>query len=182
MNGIENIFHFILKSFFTVIFIIFIVGAGVLSGFLVYENAFYVRDTIVPSVVGDELKVAQKKLYEAGLKINISGEEFNEKITQNKVIKQDPISGKKIKKNREVNVIISKGIKIISLTIPDLKNKELKEAISILEEYKLKLGRITYTYHFTIPKDKIIAQMPEPGKVTSNSNTVNLLVSKGHYK
>ena len=181
MNGIGKMFHFILKSFFAVIFIIFIVTAGALSGFLVYENAFYVHDTVVPSVVGDELKVAQKKLYEAGLNINISGDEFNEKITHNKVIKQDPISGKKIKKNREVNVIISKGIKVMSLEIPDLKNKELKDAISILEEYKLKLGKITYTYHFTIPKDKVIAQVPEPGKLTSNNNTVNLLVSKGNY-
>jgi serine/threonine-protein kinase len=181
MNETGKVFRFILKLLFAVIIIIFIVGAGVLSGFLVYENAFYVHDTVVPSVVGDELEVAQKKLYEVGLKINISGEEFNEKITQNKVIKQDPISGKKIKKNREVNVIISKGIKVLSLEIPDLKNKELKEAISILEEYKLKLGKITYTYHFTIPKDKVIAQMPESGEVTSNNNTVNLLVSKGHY-
>ena len=181
MDWIGKIFRFIFKSFLTTAFIIFVVISGAVCGFLVFQNMFDVSDTVVPSVIGDELNVAQEKLYDAGLKIYVSGEEFNERVSQNKIIAQDPASGAKVKKNREIYVVVSKGSKVIALTIPDLKNKELKEATALIEEYGLILGRITYTNHFSVPKDMVIAQTPEPGNVKINSKEVNLLVSKGPY-
>ncbi len=181
MDWIGKIFRFIFKSFFTMTFIIFVVGAGALSAFLVFQNMFDVSDTVVPSVIGDELNVAQEKLYDAGLKIYVSGEEYDERISRNKIIAQDPASGANVKKNREIYVVVSKGSKVIALNIPDLKNKELKEAIVIIEEFGLIVGRITYTNHFSVPKDVVIAQTPEPGNINSNSKNVNLLVSKGPY-
>ena len=181
MDWIGKIFRFIFKSFFTTAFIIFVMGAGATGAFLVFQNMFDVSDTVVPSVIGDELNVAQEKLYGAGLKIYVSGEEFDERISRNKIITQNPASGAKVKMNREVYVVVSKGSKIIALNIPDLKNKELKEATVIIEEFGLILGRITYTNHFTVPKDVVITQNPEPGNISSNSKNVNLLVSKGPY-
>jgi len=181
MDWTGKIFRFIFKSFLTTAFIIFVVGAGAFTAFLVFQNMFDVSDTVVPSVIGDELNVAQEKLYDAGLKIYVSGEEFDERISRNKIIAQDPASGAKVKKNREIYVVVSKGSKVIALTIPDLKNKELKEAAVIIEEFGLILSRITYTNHFSVPKDMVIAQTPEPGNINSNSKDVNLLVSKGPY-
>jgi len=181
MDWIGKIFRFIFKSFLTTAFIIFTLIAGGVCAFLVFQNVFNVSDTVVPSVIGDELNVAQEKLYDAGLKIYVSGEEFNEGISQNKIIDQDPASGAKVKKNREIYVVVSKGAKVMILNIPDLRNKELKEATALIEEYDLTLGRVTYTNHFSVPKDVVIAQTPEPGNVNSNSKEVNLLVSKGPY-
>lgn len=181
MDWIGKIFRFIFKSFLTTTFIIFVVGAGATGAFLVFQNIFDVSDTVVPSVIGDELNVAQEKLYGAGLKIYVSGEEFDERISRNKIITQNPASGVKVKMNREVYVVVSKGSKIMALNIPDLKNKKLKEATVIIEEFDLILGRITYTNHFTVPKDVVITQNPEPGNINSNSKNVNLLVSKGQY-
>ncbi len=181
MDWIGKIFRFILKSFIATTFIIFVVGAGGLSAFLVFQNMFDVPDTVVPSVIGEELNVAQEKLYDAGLKIYVSGEEFDERISRNKIIAQDPAGGAEVKENREVYVVVSKGSKVMALTIPDLKNKELKEATVIIEEFGLIVGRITYTNHFSVSKDVVIAQNPEPGNINSNSKNVNLLVSKGPY-
>ena len=181
MDWIGKIFRFIFKSFLTTAFIIFIVGAGATCAFLVFQNMFDVSDTVVPSVIGDELNVAQEKLYNAGLNIYVSAEKFDERISRNKITTQDPVSGATVKKNREVYVVVSKGGKVIALDIPDLINKELKEATVIIEEYGLVLGRITYTNHFFVPKDVVIAQTPEPGNVKSNSKEINLLVSKGPY-
>lgn len=181
MNWILSIFRFIFKSFATIIIIISVVGAGSLSAFLLFQNMFDVSDTVVPSVIGDELNIAQGKLYDAGLKIYVSGEEFNERISQNKIIFQDPVSGAKVKKDREVKVVVSKGSKVIALNIPDLKNKELKDATATIEEYGLILDKITYTSHFTVPKDVVISQTPDPGNVNTNNKKVNLLVSKGPY-
>ena len=176
-----SIFRFILKSFITTVFVIFVIIAGMICAFLVFQNVFDVSTTVVPSIVGDELKVAQVKLYNAGLKTYISGEELNEKISQNKIVSQNPASGSKVKMNREINVVVSTGSKVMVVNIPDLRNKELKEATALIEEYGLILGRITYTNHFSVPEDVVIAQTPEPGNVNTITKNINLLVSKGSY-
>jgi serine/threonine-protein kinase len=181
MDWIGKIFRFIFKTFLLPAFIIFAVIAGAVCAFLVFQNVFDVSDTIVPSVIGDELSVAQEKLYNAGLKIYVSGEEFNEIISQNKIITQDPAGGAKVKKNREIYVVVSKANKVIALNIPDLRNKELEEATALIEEYGLILGRVTYTYHFSVPENVVIAQTPEPGNINSSSKEVHILVSKGPY-
>ena len=181
MDWIGKIFRFIFKSFLTPAFIIFAVIAGGVCAFLVFQNVFDVSNTVVPSVIGDELNIAQEKLYDAGLKIYVSGEEFNEGISQNKIITQDPASGAKVKKNREIYVVVSKGSEVIALNIPDLRNKELEEATALIEEGGLILGRVTYTNHFSVPENVVIAQTPEPGNVNSSSKEVNILVSKGPY-
>ena len=180
MNEIVKIFHFILKSLVSIIFLIFIVIAGGLSAFIIYQNVYSVPNTVVPSVIGDELKVAQEKLYNAGLQLKVSGDEFDEKISPNKIITQDPASGSTVKKKREIYVVVSKG-KAIALNIPDLISKELEEATAIIEEYGLTLGKVTYTYHSSVPQGVVIAQTPEPGNINSGNNTINLLVSKGSY-
>ncbi|GAG74252.1 unnamed protein product, partial [marine sediment metagenome] len=109
------------------------------------------------------------------------GEEFDERISQNKIITQDPVGGAKVKKNRKIYVVLSKGGKVMALNIPDIRNKELKEATVLIEEFGLILGRITYTNHFSVLKDVVIAQNPEPGNINSSSKKINLLVSKGPY-
>ncbi len=176
-----SIFRFILKSFIATAFIIFIMIAGMTCAFLVFQKVFYVPTTTVPLIVGDELKVAQEKLYDAGLKLYISREEFNERISQNKIISQDPASGAKVKMNREIYVVVSTGSKAMVVNIPDLRNKELKEATALIEEYGLILGRITYTNHFSVPENVVIAQSPEPGNANTITKNINLLVSKGPY-
>jgi len=181
MNWIVKIFNIILKSLVSIIFIIFIVLAGGVSAFIIYQNVYSVPNTVVPSIIGEELKVAQEKLYIAGLQLKVSGDEFDKNISPNKIITQDPASGSTVKKNREIYVVISKGSKAIALNIPDLRNKELKEATAIIEEYGLTLGKVTYSKHFSVPQGVVIAQTPEAGNIVSDNNTINLLVSKGSY-
>ena len=181
MGWTKKVLCFVFKLLFLPSLVISAVGAGGILAFMVYINIFNVSDTIVPSVIGDELTIAQEKMYDVGLKIYVSGEEFNERISQNKIIFQDPVSGAKVKKDREVKVVVSKGSKVMALNIPDLKNKELKNATAIIEEYGLILDKITYTSHFSVPKDVVISQTPESENINTNNKKVNLLVSKGPY-
>ncbi len=176
-----NIFYSILKPLAMVIFVALAIGVGVIGALLAFQNIFYVPDTVVPDLIGEELEAAREKLQDAGLGISVSGEEFNEKISENRIIKQKPPAGSKVKKNREIQVVISKGSKSFTVNIPDLRNKDLEEAINLLEEKGLTVGKITYVSHFSIPQDKVIAQTPEPGEATVSDKTVNLLVSKGTY-
>jgi len=178
---IKKVFCIILKSMTFLLLFLFIIAIGGLSALLVFQNIFSVPNVTVPSVVNDHIDVAQEKIYNAGLKIIVSGEEYNTQTAKNTIIKQKPDPGFVIKKNREVEVTLSKGRKILDLTVPDLKNKNIDEAVSIIEAYGLVLGRVTFTNHFSIPKDQVIAQVPEPGDISSEDNKVNLLISRGNY-
>ncbi|MEA1939188.1 MAG: PASTA domain-containing protein [Candidatus Caldatribacteriota bacterium] len=178
---IKKIFYSIFGSIASIFLILFIITAGGLSALLLFQNIFSVSDTTVPSVINDNIETAQRKIYASGLKIVISGEEFNNQIPKNIIIRQSPNQGTIIKQNREVKVVISKGKKLVSVTIPDLKNKQLKEAVSIIKEYNLILGRVTYTNHFSAAKDTVIAQVPESGNRAVENKKINLLVSKGNY-
>jgi len=181
MLEIKGIFNFIFKFFGTLIVVIFAIGLGALAAFLLFENIYEVGETTVPRVVGDNLSVAQKKLYQANLKISILSEEFNETVPQNHIIKQEPTAGTKVKQHREIKVVVSKGTKSFTLYIPDIRNKDLEEAINIIKESGLTVGKIAYVSHFSIPKNRVISQTPEPGMATLNDNTINLLVSSGNY-
>lgn len=181
MPGMKSIFNFIIKFLGTVVVIILIIGLGTLTAFLLFEHIYYVGETIVPEVVGDSLSVAQQKLYKANLKISISAEEFDDQIPQNHILKQDPAAGTKLKQRREIKVVVSKGEKRVTINIPDVRNKNLEEAINIIKESGLTVGKVAYVSHFSIPKNKVISQTPEPGRAILEDNTINLLVSLGNY-
>ena len=178
---IKKIIYIIFKSIAFLLFFLFIFIVGGLSALFLYQNLFSVPDAIVPSVVYDNIEIAQEKIYAAGLKIIISGEEYNNQVKEKLIIKQKPNPNSVIKKNREVEVVLSKGRNFLTITIPDLKNKSLDEAISIIKEYGLDLGKITLTNHFSIPKDQVITQIPEPGETLVKDKKINLLVSDGPY-
>jgi len=178
---IEKIFYTVFKSIASLIIFLCIFIVGGLSALFIFQNIFSVPDTVVPSVIHENLETAQEMIYNAGLKIIISGEEHNNQIPKNLIIKQKPISDSVIKENREVKVILSKGRKFVTITIPNLKNKNYDEAVSIIKEYGLILGRVTLTNHFSIPKDQVITQIPEPGDILGEDKKINLLVSNGPY-
>jgi len=178
---IKKIFFAIFKSISILSLFIFVLIFGGLTALFVFQNLFSVPDTIVPSVIGDHFEIAQEKIYDAGLRMVISGEEFNNQLDKNMIINQKPLPGNIIKENREVNVTISKGVKLVSINIPDLKNKNIDDAASIIEDHGLVLGRVTRTNHFSIPKDQVIAQVPKPGEILTDNKMINLLVSNGNY-
>ena len=68
-----------------------------------------------------------------------------QRCSKNHIIEQNPIPDSKIKENREVKIVLSKGKKVELIEIPDLQNMSLNEAISLIEENGLILGRVTVT-------------------------------------
>ena len=178
---IKKMVFFIFKSISFLLLAIVIIAIGGLSALYVFQNIFAVPDTIVPSVIGDNLKTAQEKINSTGLKIVVEKEEYNRQVEENHIIAQNPVPNSKIKENREVKIVLSKGKKVELIEIPDLQNMRLDEAISLIEENGMILGRVTVTHHFSVPKDRIISQVPAPGDILSDAKTINLLVSDGKY-
>ncbi|MEG2016900.1 MAG: Stk1 family PASTA domain-containing Ser/Thr kinase [Clostridium sp.] len=94
----------------------------------------------VPEVLGLGKSVAQNQIVNAGFKVGTITEEYDDEVPVDAVISIDPAPGTMAKKGSTVNIVISKGSKVNYSKAPDLTNKTLSEAESILAVSNLKLG------------------------------------------
>jgi serine/threonine-protein kinase len=162
--------------------IIFIIGTGFLIlglttwfSLLSGVNGETVK---VPDFQGMSVTEAIKKAKQNGIfiKINTKRKVFSEFIKKNHVAAQDPMAGKTIKKNREIEIILSKGSK--AETIPNLIGKSLEQASYEISRKNLRLTDIAYIYSNN-PEGVIVAQSPKPNNSGLADNRIKLVVSKG---
>lgn len=69
-----------------------------------------------------------------------------------------------------------------TVSVPDLKNKQIVEAGGILKELRLKFSIEGEEFHPAIPKDHIISQNPVAGSVIKEGRSIGVIVSKGQQE
>lgn len=131
----------------------------------------------VPSFEGITLEQAQKRAEELGLKVMKNGEEVSKIYEAGLIVFQSLSEGEKVNKDTEISVKISTGLSFS--TMPDLKDKDEKEASSMIYDMIGKNPEIKYENNDEIKVGTIIKQEPSEGtKITSDSKIV-LTISKG---
>ena len=134
---------------------------------------------IVPPIERINVDEAKEILSTYGLNLVVKGSEFNPNINQNYIIRQDPQPGKKILKNSNVDVVLSKGLETVSITVPNLISLTKEEAIKIIEDLGLKVGSISEENSSAFVKGIIINQSPQYNEKIDKNSIVNLTVSTG---
>jgi serine/threonine-protein kinase len=134
---------------------------------------------IVPPIERINVDEAKEILSTYGLNLVVNGSEFNPNINQNYIIRQDPQPGKKILKNSNVDVVLSKGFQTVSITVPNLISLTKEEAIKIIEDLGLKVGSISEENSSAFVKDIITGQSPQYNEKIDKNSKVNLTVSIG---
>ena len=101
-SGSSNIF----KSLLTVALLVgvFFFGAGVIT-YLAVRG----RTVAVPSVVGKSREAAREMFDEAGLRMDVRSEAYNDKTPAGAVTDQSPSAGTIVKTGQIVRVSISRG-------------------------------------------------------------------------
>lgn len=84
------------------------------------------QDVEVPNVVSMTSDDAAAKLKDAGLAVGDIIRQYNTKVEQDAVIRQDPAAGSKLPKGEAVDLFVSKGAKRVS--VPNVVGKTLAEA------------------------------------------------------
>ncbi|HEX3012606.1 MAG TPA: Stk1 family PASTA domain-containing Ser/Thr kinase [Syntrophomonadaceae bacterium] len=158
--------------------IIAIALLGLLSGaiFMMSGNLFG-SEVEVPNIKNMDIREANLKLKEVGLKMNVIDEQYDDKVEKDKIISQDPSQGQKVKKGREIKVIISKGPELIK--VPNLVGYDLDEAEIMLENKGLQRGSVDEEYNDRFAEGQVISQDPGAGDKISANRKVNLVVSNG---
>lgn len=155
--------------------VVIVTGAG---AYLALTTMIKGEDAVmVPELESKDILYALKVLSDLGLNTKVNGSEYNELIPENHIIYQEPASGARIKKGRDVRLILSKGLQIV--TMPNVQKLSVQQANVILEENGLCSDHSARTYDASTAPGDVIAQTPRPGTMVHRGRCANLLVSRG---
>lgn len=129
----------------------------------------------VPDLHDIDLEVAKDILLRYDLTLGDVSYEYNDNVSRNSVIKQNPEKGNQIEAKSKVNLVISKGSEVKYSTVPNLNGKTLDEAKSLLDNSKLKLGnQIVVEISDENSDGKIFAQTIEADTQVKQGTSVSI--------
>lgn len=129
----------------------------------------------IPSLIEIELEAAKDYLKRSNLQLGEVTYEFNDNIDEGRVCDQSPKPDTEIGNNTTVDLVVSKGPKEKLSVVPKLIDKNLDEAQELLENAKLKLGKVTKISTMDEGLDGIVTvQSIEPNKKVPENTTVDV--------
>lgn len=131
----------------------------------------------VPKLVGRTLRDAKFTLEQRNLQVGEIVKKFTNEFPEDVVVSQIVQPGSKVKKSSRIDLIISNGQQVGDIIIPDVIGKKLDEAKKILEEKKLKVGKITYQAS-DMPVGQVIDQYPRKEKSAKDNTPIDLFIAK----
>jgi len=150
------------------------IGIGLLVRHLL-DTKSTVTDVNVPKVVSLTEEKATQTLTDLGF-VPVKKTGPSADYAKGIVYGQSPPEGQPLPKGSDVTIMVSTGP--VDVQVPDVRNKQLQEAESTLEQNKLKLGKTTPQDSQLAP-GTVISQDPQPGEAASAGSTVNLVVASG---
>lgn len=130
-------------------------------------------EVVVPDVVGVDEAVAEVRLAQAGLTIEVTERPFDASEVGT-VLDQDPPAGESLKEGEAVRLVVSAGTEEFSM--PDVIGLSVRIARVQLEERGLTV-RIDEV-DSDAPEDTVISSNPSPGARLRSSDMVRLTVAK----
>lgn len=159
------------------VYILMFIVIGLLSGYLTFMVLSFSRTVVVPDLKGKTVVEANEILGKSGLYLKVEGEDYDPVIPTGYIVRQDIPHGNKVKEQRGIKVVTSKGSRV--LYVPDLIGQTVEEAEAAAVKSGLKTNRIIRVHSNTIEKDKVLAQRPIPEEALKDS--LSLVVSSGPY-
>ncbi|MEW5807606.1 MAG: PASTA domain-containing protein [Acidobacteriota bacterium] len=176
MTFLKNILFVVLKWGGIALGLLIIAGAG---AYLSIKISVIGTEVSIPDVTNREVKEAYGILAEKGLFLEVEGEKNDEMVAEGKIISQNPPAASKTRKGRKIGVILSRGVRAIS--VPDLIGETARSAKIKVGQDGLNIGSATYLCS-DLEEGRIISQSPPPGSEKLKGGGVNLLISQGTRK
>ncbi|KJR40576.1 serine/threonine protein kinase [Candidatus Magnetoovum chiemensis] len=131
----------------------------------------------VPDLQGKNLVEVNEILSRLRLYLKVAGEDYDAAQPRGYIIRQDTPPGNKIKENRTISVILSKGPYVQYM--PDFRGLTIDEAHERASSNTLKIRSIISVHSEDIESGIVISQRPAPEE--KGSKDVSLIVSSGTY-
>ena len=136
------------------------------------------KDSLSPISLKD---LRDKKLFDATLYLKRNGisyelkYEFSDTINKDHIISTDPSSGEVTPLSSKVILTVSKGK---SITVPNLKDMEMKDIVSWASENNVKLS-FNEEYHKDIKLGQIISVSEKENNIIAEGTNITITTSKG---
>ena len=103
---------------------------------------------------------------------------YHSEISKDHIITQTPYPNTTIRRNANVDLLISLGKRPLAYMMPDLKTMTVSDAVIALEQNNLKLGEIKIKVDKGASEDVVIRQEPQAGQRVIAQSVVNLFVNQ----
>ncbi|MFD3156510.1 Stk1 family PASTA domain-containing Ser/Thr kinase [Haloimpatiens sp. FM7330] len=133
------------------------------------------KNNEVPDLVDMNINLAKQKIIDSGFSIGEIRYTSSENVQKGNVVEQFPTQGKKYKAGYKIDLVVSKSSQDDLIQVPNLYNKTIDEAKSILESLNLKLGSKVEIKTGDKEKDgKIYNQSVPPNKKVEEGTNVSV--------
>ena len=144
---------------------------------IVFPKTLANKEVLVPDVSNLTIAEAEKLLKDQGFLINETEEKENsDTVEEGLVIKSEPVGGVSRKKGTVVTLIISSGVK--GITLEDYTGKNYLEIKGKLEAYGLKVEKDLKSVEASddITENQILEQRPAAGTKMVEGDTITLVL------
>ncbi|MGQ9631252.1 MAG: PASTA domain-containing protein [bacterium] len=137
------------------------------------------EEVTVPNVVGMSQRLGEIALREAGLQVGRRVTKHSQQVPEDCIISQEPRPNTVVKRDSQVDLLISLGKPPVIFAMPDIVGMPLDEARAKIEEVGLKLGSISKR-RVTDGTDEnvVLFSNPEGGEGVEAGTVVSLVVSE----
>jgi eukaryotic-like serine/threonine-protein kinase len=130
----------------------------------------------VPSLTGEPLDAAEKRLRAAGLAPGAVTREFSAEVPRGAVIRTEPAAGAPRSPESAVALVVSRGAPV---PVPGVTGASVADATAELEGAGFEVRIDTVQVHSPQPAGLVARQSAGPGTELAAGDTVTLTVSKG---
>lgn len=170
---------FVPRVVIPIFLVVLTVYFGRAMGLAIYLNYFQLPGEVkVPAVVGKDVQEAQQLLHRLGLDLEISETKYQEQVSKNQVMTQDPAPQRSVRQGRKVAVVVSLGPE--QVMVPRVMGLGMRDARMAVENAKLKVGKVTVTERRKGDPEMVVDQNPRPGKQVRKGEKVNITVNMGN--
>lgn len=118
-------------------------------------------------------------LQELGLSYDTPDYDYDDTVAADHVISFTPLKDTQVSKNATVHMVISKGPKSKTLTMPSLLDRTEAQAKSDITMMNLAVGSVDKVYSDTVEAGKVAGQYPTATTQVEEGTKVNLQISMG---
>jgi serine/threonine-protein kinase len=154
-----------------VVLLVLLIAGGGVAAYLLTRPA----KSVVPGVVGESYTIAETQLQNDGFNVSETTAPSTEK--SGTVIRQNPLSGVKLKVGSNVSLTVSSGPG--NATVPPVQGDTLAQAKSAIQIAGLKTGKVIHQSSTSVSKGQVISTDPAAGANPTVGTAVQIFVSSG---
>jgi len=132
---------------------------------------------VVPDIKGRKEIQAKKILETWGLSLGEIKKEYNYDYAADTIISQSPSEGERVRRGDKVSIVLSLGAR--KVVVPNLIQKNIKDAQILLNQKGLLLEILREEYHEELNPNYVISQEPPAGTEVEGKTTVRIVISRG---